>query len=212
MMPYVILSAFWLAWCFIHSALISLWVTRHLREKLGDHFRFHRIAYNLLALITLIPVVLYERSLTGPLIFDWTGPAVALRVFLAIASLTLFVAGARHYDGLTFLGLRQLGVGGHRSVLSASGELEKDGILQVTRHPWYLGAILILWTRNLWLPALITNMILSAYLIVGTILEERKLVAEFGDEYRRYQKEVSMLFPARWLLSRIRRRRRDSES
>lgn len=212
MMPYVILSTLWLAWCFVHSALISRSTTEHLRQKLGDRIRFHRMAYNLLALMTLIPIVLYKRSLAGPLIFQWTGPAVALQVFLVIVSLALFVAGARHYDGLTFLGLRQIGIGGRRSLLTASGELERDGILAVTRHPWYLGAILILWTRNLWLPTLITNMILSAYLIVGTILEERKLVAEFGDEYRRYQNEVSMLFPTRWLLSRIRRRQRDSES
>jgi protein-S-isoprenylcysteine O-methyltransferase Ste14 len=210
MMSYVKLSALWLGWCVIHSVLISSPVTRRLKEKFGHRFRLQRIIYNLVALVTLAPIALYERSLTGPLIFEWAGPWVVLQVLLILVSMTLFVAGARHYDGLTFLGLRQIGIGGRQSLLTASGKLERDGILAVTRHPWYLGALLILWTRNLWLPALITNMILSAYLIVGTVLEERKLVAEFGDDYRRYQDEVSMLFPTRWLLSRVRGRRRDS--
>lgn len=38
---------------------------------------------------------------------------------------------------------------------------------------------------------LITNDILTANLIVGMVLEERKLVVGFGDEYRECQKRVS---------------------
>ena len=34
-------------------------------------------------------------------------------------------------------------------------------------------------------------------------LEERKLVAEYGDEYREYQKQVSMFIPYKWLKSKI---------
>jgi protein-S-isoprenylcysteine O-methyltransferase Ste14 len=44
--------------------------------------------------------------------------------------------------------------------------------------------------------------------VVGTILEERKLVAEFGDEYRQYQREVSMLFPWKFGASLLRGRSR----
>jgi protein-S-isoprenylcysteine O-methyltransferase Ste14 len=45
----------------------------------------------------------------------------------------------------------------------------------------------------------LAGVILSLYLVVGTILEERKLVAEFGESYRAYQREVSMLVPWKWL-------------
>ena len=44
---------------------------------------------------------------------------------------------------------------------------------------------------------LVTNLVLTAYFVIGAILEERKLVAEFGEEYREYQKRVPMLVPGR---------------
>jgi protein-S-isoprenylcysteine O-methyltransferase Ste14 len=34
--------------------------------------------------------------------------------------------------------------------------------------------------------------------VLGTYLEEKDLIAEFGEQYRRYQKTVSMLFPWRF--------------
>jgi methanethiol S-methyltransferase len=37
----------------------------------------------------------------------------------------------------------------------------------------------------------------TAYIFVGILLEERDLVAVFGDEYRRYRNRVSMLVPWR---------------
>jgi len=43
---------------------------------------------------------------------------------------------------------------------------------------------------------------------IGSVLEERKLVREFGEEYRAYQRQVPMLVPWKWLLSRVRRKGR----
>jgi hypothetical protein len=40
-------------------------------------------------------------------------------------------------------------------------------------------------------------------LIVGTYLEEKKLIGELGEKYLAYQKRVSMLIPYKWLKSKI---------
>ena len=42
---------------------------------------------------------------------------------------------------------------------------------------------------------IVANSVLTIYIIIGTVLEERKLVLEFGDTYIRYQREVPMLIP-----------------
>ena len=35
----------------------------------------------------------------------------------------------------------------------------------------------------------------TGYILIGIYLEERDLIALFGDQYRRYRKQVSMLVP-----------------
>ena len=54
--------------------------------------------------------------------------------------------------------------------------------------------------------ALLEDVVLSVYLVVGTVLEERKLEREFGAAYRAYRREVSALLPLAWLLRRLPRR------
>jgi protein-S-isoprenylcysteine O-methyltransferase Ste14 len=66
-----------------------------------------------------------------------------------------------------------------------------------------LGGILIVWSCDLSVSTILINMVISIYFIIGSILEERKLVREFGEKYREYQQRVSMLIPWRWLKSRI---------
>ena len=41
-------------------------------------------------------------------------------------------------------------------------------------------------------------LISTIYLILGSRLEEEKLVAQFGKAYQKYQREVPMLVPLKW--------------
>jgi protein-S-isoprenylcysteine O-methyltransferase Ste14 len=204
-MKNALLALVWLLWCFCHSALISMRITGYVKQRLGDRFRYYRLAYNGFSLVTLIPVVFYAYSLRSEPLFSWEGYWRVAQVLLLAASLFLFFAGGRHYDGLSFLGLRQLGSSSSCVGLTETCGLDTNGILGVVRHPWYAGGMMIIWARDLDLSAIITNVILTGYFIVGTVLEERKLLVEFPESYREYQQKVPMFLPYQWLRSKWRR-------
>lgn len=207
-MQYLVLAILWIAWCVLHSAMISVPVIGYLKRRFGRGFRFYRLVFNVVALATVTPIGLYERSIEIEWAFWWQDSMVALQALLLAVAFLYFLAGAMHYDLLQFIGISQIKDGVSRRTLAESGELHTTGVLGVIRHPWYAGAIIVVWARGLTVSTLITNIILTVYLIVGTYLEERKLVMEYGDRYRSYQDKVSMFIPYKFLKSKIRKEER----
>lgn len=193
----------WMLWCTLHSTLIATPVTDYLKKKLGDRFRFYRLFFNAVSLVTLVPVLYYSTSIRQVTLFCWEGPLMIVKYLLLAASITLFVAGGRHYSMAQFLGIRQIRTGQAHPVLSEYDTFNTSGILRAIRHPWYTASLLFIWARDLSLSALLINIVISAYFVVGTILEERKLLLEFGEKYREYQKNVSMFIPYKWLKVKV---------
>ncbi|MFH1841915.1 MAG: NnrU family protein [bacterium] len=206
-MEYCWLALAWIAWSALHSTMIDNRVTTALRRRLGASFRFYRLFFNLVSLVTLVPVVLYGRSLDSPVFWRVPDLLFVVQLLLLALALWLFVAGGRHYDFLQFLGFRQISSGGSSGALTESGALNTRGLLGVTRHPWYLGALLFVWSypRELTVAHLVVKGVLTVYIIVGTVFEEHKLVAEYGDAYRQYQRDVSMLLPWKLLGGKTRK-------
>jgi methanethiol S-methyltransferase len=193
----------WVLWCTLHSTLISTTVTEFAKEKLGGGFRFYRLFYNVVSLVTLIPLVYYSHMLHEAPVFRWEGSLVIVQVFLFAVSIYLFVSGGKHYSWARFWGISQIKAGGSGSSLDDSSTFVVSGIHRIIRHPWYLGGILIVWAQDLSVSTILINMVTNVYFMIGAVLEERKLVLEFGEKYREYQRIVSMLFPWRWLEARI---------
>jgi len=191
----LLLGGLWSGWCGLHSLLITRRARDYFVRRLGERFVWFRLAYNIFSLVTLIPVVLVHWRLQGPVLFAWSGYWQVARLVLFGAAGLLFYGGARAYDMGYFLGLKQVREyrAGRRP---APARLSREGVLGYVRHPWYTAGLLVIWTLGpVTAASLVAKVVLSGYLVIGAVLEERKLVAEFGEEYRQYQREVNMLLP-----------------
>lgn len=167
----------------VHSILTSNFI----KDKL--HFKGYRIAYNLFAVITLLPAVYqlfisYSESAQIPLSVRLTG------VLLIIAGIVIHIATFRWFSSAEFLGIIQLS--------DEEESIITDGIYSTSRHPFYLGTLLMFWGLFIIFPNvyfLSFAAISTAYVFIGSRLEENKLMIKHKEVYQSYRETVPMLIP-----------------
>ncbi len=84
--------------------------------------------------------------------------------------------------------------------LSGMRELQVSGVYAYVRHPSYagmmgamLGVCLLAWSAEMWVLGIIW--FLAMRLMIA--LEERELIARFGEQYVEYQRKVPAFLPYR---------------
>lgn len=206
------LSILWISWCTLHSVLVNVSVSQMIKQQIPWLSRSYRLFYNGLSLVTFIPLFMVTRMADGPVILSWQS-AIPVRLVLLVTALLLFMGGAKKYDLRYFFGISQLQTGKEHLLLGEEETFTESGVFAITRHPWYLGSLLFIWSMlgEYPLPVFLAVCIMSVYLVVGTVLEEKKIVAVYGDSYRRYRQRVSMLFPWKWLYRLWQRWHRNSQ-
>lgn len=187
------LIAVWAAYGVIHSALASNTCKRVAAERFPRGFLYYRLAFNVIAVVLLVPPVWMTLALGGDVLWHWSGIWAWIANGLALAAMAVFLRSLRYYDMGVFSGMAQW--------RQADGSVEERERLslsplhRVVRHPWYALALVILWTRDMDEARLVSAVCVSLYLWWGSLLEERKLVIRHGDIYARYRERVNGLIP-----------------
>jgi protein-S-isoprenylcysteine O-methyltransferase Ste14 len=101
-----------------------------------------------------------------------------------------------HFD---LFGLRQVWTYGQGRGPAPDVPFVTRAFYRIVRHPIMLGFLIAFWaTPTMSLGHLLFALMTTGYILVAVkFLEERDLIAQFGDTYRDYQRQVPMLLPWR---------------
>ncbi|MEZ2144275.1 methanethiol S-methyltransferase [Bradyrhizobium sp. DN5] len=156
-----------------------------------------RSTYVLLASLSLLLLFWQWRPLPA-VMWEAQDPDLAVTlVTLSFAGWVLVFTSTYMINHFELFGLHQ--VANHLVGKEAAPARFKTPLLyNFVRHPIYLGFIIAFWAAPVMTAGhLLFAVVTTLYIFVGIALEERDLVALFGDDYRQYKQRVSMLIPWR---------------
>lgn len=187
-------AALALAFCLQHSVMIRRGFRCRLERFVEPHW--HGALFTIFSgLFLLAMVVLWQESPVRLVTLEGAGRWLARAPFIA-AFLATFWA-SRSLGRFDSLGIRPIL---HRLRGKEPREIPIAirGPYRWVRHPMYSFTLVMMWSYpDLTADRLIFNLAWTVWIVVGSVLEERDLVQEFGEDYRRYQGEVPMLIPWR---------------
>lgn len=154
-----------------------------------------RSTYVLLSSLALVVLFWLWRPLPGVVwSFESAVGQTVMYTLSALGWLIVFTGTfvINHFD---LFGLRQVWLHLRRR---QTPEVEFKVVLyyRIVRHPLMLGFVIAFWaTPHMTVGHLLFACATTAYILLALQLEERDLVAAFGDAYRDYRRRVPMLLP-----------------
>ncbi|MCK9389874.1 MAG: hypothetical protein M0Q22_15975 [Sulfuritalea sp.] len=184
----------WLGYFLLHSVLAASSVKAWVAGRWPQFMRGYRILFNVLATLTLIPVLWLVYGVESNWLWQWRGAWAWLTNGIALTAILCLLVSGRSYDMGEFFGLRQL-------MAQCDDQPESftlSTLHRFVRHPWYCIGLILIWTRDMNGPLLVSALMITAYFVIGSKLEEGKLIASYGENYRRYMAKVPGLIPLPW--------------
>ncbi|MFG6467166.1 methyltransferase family protein [Roseateles sp. BYS87W] len=187
-MDVALLALFGLQHSLMARRRVKAWLARACPPAL------ERSTYLLATCAALAALMLLWRPLPQPVLWQAEAPAAVGALGLlwglgwGLAAWSTFLL-----DHAELFGLRQ-SLGWARP--NDSANLRTPGIYRWVRHPLYLGMLIGLWaTPRMTAGHALLAGGLSVYVALGMALEERDLIAHFGEAYRRYRQQAGALWP-----------------
>lgn len=177
-----------------HSGMVRKSFRQRLEKIIPRHY--HGALYTITSGILVIVFCLLWQGST--LLFEVTGLfRVTMRTafFLSILGILWGLWALLPIDAFDLLGLKPI-LENLRARQSATVPLRIRGPYRWVRHPLYFFMIVIFWSCPVvTTDRLLFNVLWTIWVVIGSVLEERNLVDEFGDAYRDYQRTVPLLIP-----------------
>lgn len=189
----IILAAFFAAYGVAHSWLASLSVKNWLRRHFGAAVdRWYRLMYNIVAVITFLPMLVLMAVLPQQTLYVVPSPWRWLMVGTQFAALTAAGITVLQTGVFHFLGLAQVVT----ERPTDTTPLNLRGFYRWVRHPLYFFSLVFLWLTPLMTSnSLIAYILFTLYFYFGSEYEERRMVAEYGEAYENYRRTVPRLLP-----------------
>jgi protein-S-isoprenylcysteine O-methyltransferase Ste14 len=189
--PYIPLIFAWIFFGLSHSLLATETVKHAAILRMKENYRYYRVLYSLFATGALGLALYYH--LTSPLFLLWQPPTIQIilaEVLIVTGIVIMGICTRKYFMDLSGINAA-LGKTKHYP-------LQVTGMNAYVRHPLYTGTLLFVWAlflRYPYLHNLISCVCITAYTYIGMVFEERKLIIEYGEEYKVYQRKVAALVP-----------------
>lgn len=192
----------WVFFFFCHSFFASGKVKRSLHQLIS--FKYYRLFYSAISIVTLIPVVVLYFKAEPIYIFEPQLWSEIMGILIIVLSLYLWKKSFFNYSLSEFMGTDRL-----KKDYQFKAILRKNKLNKLVRHPLYSVSYLFLTGLFILLPndlILIATVLIFLYFPIGIYFEEAKMIEIFGDQYIEYRKNTPSVFPSlTWVLKRGRK-------
>jgi methanethiol S-methyltransferase len=173
----------------VHSLLAMPSLKQRFTGRSGHLRRFYRLYYNIVSLLLFAWVMAAFQNVT--VLYVVPGVWSLVLYFVQMVILIILVACVRQTGAAEFLGIREQSRDGVNTP-----RLVTEGWYRVVRHPLYLFSMLFLLSNPVMSSRWLALTLISAvYFLAGALLEEKRLVLEFGSEYMAYKRTVPFMIP-----------------
>lgn len=175
----LILAASWLLFGISHSLLAGTTL-----ERLFG--RYGRLAFNFLAVMMVALPFAISASLPANLLWEEPDWLRWVRYGISVAVLLAFIYTLKFYSLPGFLGLK-----------AETWALTFSPWHRWGRHPWYFLSLIFVWTQTMTETWLVSALCITLYLVLGSRLEEKRILRYHSGSYAEYCRIVPGLIPWR---------------
>lgn len=165
----------------VHSLFATAWAKKILH---GTDRQGYRLCYNGASVVMFGWVMAAYRH--SEVLYVVPGVSSLIMYLLQLVIVLLLVSCLRETGVGEFLGIAK----------RTSNSFTNSGWYSVVRHPLYFFSFLFMVLNPVMTAQwLILTIMGTVYFIIGGVIEERRLTAEFGETYRNYQQRVPFFIP-----------------